>query len=307
MLHTNRAAFLGTQAQSRILNKWEKLFFCVFCLPAIRPPLNHYRGNDFWPWKGLEMTAILSLSPCTRCTAPGAAAQPDLPGFFPCSPWELAPRPALARPKAPWPGHRPAGTFGGEKAREATLQLWKLNPPIGKYAGLMSLIHLLEQITFCDHPDESRKAKEDHYFHFKLTSLLIRFWLFMLLGCLCQMGTVFVYLFACLFVCLFRTWHWSMPDPFTAFLHHNVRAQASHNIMEADVDIFQPNDSRSGGAACSELAFFGSSGLWEVCLIWGESLAGIRGVDTRLQPPAINVYSDRGVYFWTMSANNSLS
>lgn len=224
---------------------------------------------------------------------------------FPCSPGEPAPRPALARPKAPWPGHRPAGAFGGEKAREAALRLWKRNPPIGKYAGLMSLIDLLEQITFCDHPDESRKAKEDHYFHFKLTSLLIGFWLFMLLGCLCQMGAVFVYLFACLFVCFipgtevcqvpsqhfFITASGHQPHTTSWKRTWTFSSLTTQGQVELHVQswLFWPL------RAVGSLSF------------WGESLAEIHGVDTRLQPPAVNVYSDRGVYFWTMSANNFLS
>lgn len=47
-----------------------------------------------------------------------------------------------------------------------------------------------------------------------------------------------------------------MPDSFTAFLHHNIRAQASQTSMELDMATFQPNNSRSGGAVRSEMDFF---------------------------------------------------
>lgn len=158
-----------------------------------------------------------------------------------------------------WPGHRLGGTFRGNTSWESALGSQNLNPPIDKEASLTTLINLFKQITFCDRPDGSRKAKGDHYFHFKLTSLLIRFWLFMLLGGLCQIRTVcvylFIYLFICLSVCLFCTWHWNMTDPFTAHLYPNIRAQASQSSMEVDVDTFQPDSSRSDGAARSGLDF----------------------------------------------------
>lgn len=161
--------------------------------------------------------------------------------------------------KVPWPGHRLGGTFRGNTSWESALGSQNLNPPIDKEASLTTLINLFKQITFCDRPDGSRKAKGDHYFHFKLTSLLIRFWLFMLLGGLCQIRTVcvylFIYLFICLSVCLFCTWHWNMTDPFTAHLYPNIRAQASQSSMEVHVDTFQPDSSRSDGAARSGLDF----------------------------------------------------
>lgn len=45
-----------------------------------------------------------------------------------------------------------------------------------------------------------------------------------------------------------------MTDPFTVYLNPNVRARASQNSTEVDVDTFQPG-LRSGGAARSGLDF----------------------------------------------------
>lgn len=78
MLHTNRTAFLGTQAQCRILNKWENLFPLLFASQLFG---HHWTTVESWLLAmrgagGAGVMPILSLSPCTHRTVP--VAQPRL-------------------------------------------------------------------------------------------------------------------------------------------------------------------------------------------------------------------------------------
>lgn len=66
---------------------------------------------------------------------------------------------------------------------------------------------------------------------------------------------LFVRSFICLLVCVFVL-YLALTDPFTLYLNPNIRAQASQSSMEVDVDTFQPENSRSGGAAHSGLDFW---------------------------------------------------
>lgn len=114
---------------------------------------------------------------------------------------------------------------------------------------------------------------------------------------------LFIYIFACVLVLYLAPKHdrslHSIPSP----QHQGTSPTKQHGSgcghFPAQLEVRWSCTFRAG--------FFGSPSLWEVCLIRGESLAEILGADARLQPPAINVCSDRGVYLWSMSGNNFLN
>lgn len=123
-IHTNRAAFLGTQAQSRIL-KSEKLFSLLFIrFPAVQPPLTRYRAETFGHERdgGCRGDPPLVPFPCThRMALAVQLSQPCLDFFL----WGLALSSGLSHLQESWPGD----AFSGEMSPEAALRLRKLNSP----------------------------------------------------------------------------------------------------------------------------------------------------------------------------------